>query len=1122
MSTPNDSPRYPKPEAVLRIPEYGHAIIEASAGTGKTHTIEHLVVDLITRGIGIDEILVVTFTERATAELTRRIRSKITELLALEKTATTLSPENCWVLDDPTRERLETARTDFDRASIATIHGFCHSILMENAFLNGSLFEPRHIDDRKVFSRAFKDVLRTELARREELLPYLHAWLEVRQSNVHVLEELLYEASRQRAPVVPGFDATGLSNIASRFETTRMSSTELVARGVRRGSIAKVLRNLDGVYDALANYRRTNNLAVLVAELDEVELRYLDAQLGDFDELAAAAPALSATVVVQFLPLVLERLARMKREEGHFDFDDMLSRVDESLDGPRGAELTRMLQARYRSVLIDEFQDTDEIQWSIFRKLFFVDGAKTPLRLVGDPKQAIYGFRGADVHVYLEARSALVARSAMVPLVENFRSTPALIDALNLVFDQKAEPPFFTGNIRYDRPLRAARDDYRLIGADGGPAFPLMLVRSPDRLTLAAYIAREIEALTTDEKKKLRFGAEGDERPLGAEDIFVLTRTSREASEIGEALDARRVPYASYKQEGLFQSREAEEIRTLLAAVAEPRDRSKRLRAWMTRFFGLSLRDLEQCRNVRSDHPLMSRLIGWKELADAKDYDRLFSRILEDSGVLERELFSGRGERALVNYTHIFDRILEHVHASGASLPELIRTLSSFIEGDGLTPGSDGNVMRLESDGTVHVMTIHMAKGLEAGIVFVYGFSSGRSRGIASYYERTEKRAYVGKLADAPDDVRDAIERERGEEDQRLFYVALTRAKARLYLPLMADDGAGRGLGCYARVNRRLHELLGVFKVDEAQPDERVPEGEDVRLGDWKPPAEMLEVQDNRAAFDALGDRHRGLVVTSYSRLKTFRGGYRAPLEEPADVLEPIQPIQPIQPVQPVQHVQPVLPGGSATGIFLHDVLENVDFRVLRLDPSLETWRARGDIKALFRRAMRRNGIESRFLAEAQRIVHTTLISPVALGPHHLGGGFASLETEMREVEFVYPYPETDGKLRRGYAKGFIDFVFEVAGMTYFCDWKSDVLPSWHEDALNEHVRRNYTLQAKLYALALVKMLGIADEKDYRARVGGLVYCFVRGMPAGGIYFEQPSWTTVSMWTDELIREERL
>ena len=1111
MSTPRDFPRYPKPEAVIRIPEYGHAIIEASAGTGKTHTIEHLVVDLITRGTSIDEILVVTFTERATAELKRRIRSKISELLALEYTTTTLSPENCWVLDDTTRERLETARVEFDRASIATIHGFCHSILMENAFLNGSLFDERHIDEREAFSRAFKDVLRTELARREELLPYLRAWLEVRQSSVHTLEELLYESSRQRAPVIPGFDATHLGNVASSFKTTRMSSAELVDRGVRRGSIEKVLRNLEGVHDALANYRRAHNVAVLVAELDDVELRYLDAQLGgaaELAELAVAAPSLSRAVVVQFLPLVMDRLARMKREEGHFDFDDMLSRVDESLDGPRGAELTRMLRARYRSVLIDEFQDTDEIQWSIFRKLFFVDGAKTPLRLIGDPKQAIYGFRGADVHVYLEARSALVARSAMVPLVENFRSTPALIDALNLVFDQKAEPPFFTGNIRYDRPLRAARPELRLVGADGEPAFPLVLVKSEDKKTLAAHIAREIEALTSNEKKRLRFGAEGDERPLGAEDIFVLTRTGREASEIGEALDARRVPYAFYKQEGLFQSREADEIRTLLVAIADLPDRSKRLRAWMTRFFGLSLRALEQCRNVPSDHPLMRRLIEWKELADAKDYERLFVRILDDSGVLERELFSGRGERTLVNYSHIFDAILEQAHASGASLPELIRTLSNFIDGagagDGLTPGSDGNVMRLEADGTVHVMTIHMAKGLEAGIVFVYGFSSGRSRGVTSYYERAEKRAYVGKLADAPDAVRDAIERERREEDQRLFYVALTRAKARLYLPLMPDDEAGRGLGCYARVNRRLHELLGVFKIDEAQPDERVPEGDDVQLVDWNPPAEMLQVQDNAPVFDALRDRHRGFVVTSYSRLKTFQGGYRAPLEEPADILEPS------------------LPGGSATGIFLHDVLENVDFRALRLDPSLETWRARGDIKALFRRAMRVNGIESRFLAEAERIVHTALTSPVTLGPHHLGGGFASLETEMREVEFVYPYPEADGKLRRGYAKGFVDFVFEVAGMTYFCDWKSDVLPTWHEDALREHVRRNYTLQAKLYTLALIKMLGVANEKDYSARFGGLVYCFVRGMPAGGIYCEQPSWTRVSTWTDELVREERL
>lgn len=1103
MSAHEDAPRYPKPEAVIQIPDYGHAVVEASAGTGKTHTIEHVIVDLVVRGARIDQILVVTFTERATAELKRRVRARLRNLLVLGESATDLSPENCWVMDAAARARVAAALMDFDAAAIATIHGFCLSILVENAFLSGGLFQQRHVDARAAFSRAFQDVLRSELSRDDDFLPYLLAWLRVRRSSVDALEELLFEAARTRAPLHPSFDAGRLRDALSRYEEVSMTAAELIEAGVGRGSVAKVLRNLERVNEAHARYRKTNDVAALVGDLDDVELTYLDGKLRGFEELAGTASSLSAAVVARFLPVVVQRLAETKREGGLFDYDDMLSRVATSLDGPRGAELAGMLQSRYRFVLVDEFQDTDEIQWQIFRKLFFAGGAKTPLRLVGDPKQAIYGFRGADVHVYLRARSELVARSAMVPLVESFRSTPELIEALNLFFDQKAEAPFFTGNVRYDRPLRAARPELRLVGAGDDAAFPLVLLRSDDKKPITAHIAREIHALLHDEERQLRFGAEGSEEPVETEDIFVLTRTGREALEIGEALAERGVPYALYKQEGLFQSRQAEDVRSLLLALVDLRDRARRLRAWMTPFFGLSLRELERCGSVPADHPLMQRLREWKTLADAREYERLFGRILEESGILARELFSGRGERARLNYIQVFDALLEEVYGTDPSLPELLRTLQSFIGGSGLTPGSDRNVMRLTSDRAVQVMTMHMAKGLEAAVVFLYAFSSLRSRGVHTYYVRDERKTYVGKLDRAPEDVRDAIERERREEDQRLFYVALTRAKARLYLPLLPEDGGE--VGCYSTVNRRLQELVSVFKIEDVRTAEPATGtlSKAVRLDRWSPPAELLAAHDYTPVFDELRRRHQGLVVTSYSRLKSLRGGYRAPIEEPADLADPL------------------LPGGSAVGVFLHEVLESVDFGTLRPPPPLDEWRARDDVARVFRRAMRRNGIESRFRAKAERIVYAALTSPIVLGRERLDG-FASVETELREVEFVYPYPEEDGKLHRGFAKGFVDFVFEFSGRTYFCDWKSDVLASFRLDTLNEHVRRNYVLQAKLYTLALVKMLDAGSETDYEARFGGIIFCFLRGLPHEGVYYARPSWSTVVTWHEELAREVRL
>lgn len=1103
MSSHQDVPRYPKPEAVLRAPDYGHAVIEASAGTGKTYTIEHLVVDHVVRGATLDEILVVTFTERAAAELKRRIRARLRELVLLETSATDSSIDNCWVVDQAVRARLSTALVDFDAAAISTIHGFCRSVLVDNAFLSGSLLQERHVDARAAFSRAFKHVLRSELSQREELLPYLLAWLGVRRASVDALEELLFEAARTRAPVRPSFDAERLRSALSGYERVTMSAAELIGAGVGRGSVRKVYRNLERMNEAHAHYRKTGDIAALVAELDAVELSYLAGKLRAFEELAGTASSLSAAVVTKFLPVVLERLAQTKLEEGLVDFDDMLRRVATTLEGPRGAELAQRLQARYRYVLVDEFQDTDDIQWSIFRKLFFASGAKTPLSLVGDPKQAIYGFRGADVHVYLRARSELVTRSAMVPLVESFRSTSELIDALNLVFDQKAESPFFTGNVRYDRPLRSGRPELRLVGVDGETASPVVLLRSEDKKPLPRYIAREIARLLKDEAGQLRFGDEGSETPIAPEDIFVLTRTTREALEVGEALAERGVPFAFYKREGLFQSREAEDVLSLLSALVDLRDRTKRLRAWMTPFFGLSLRELERCGSLPSEHPMMRRLIEWKSLADAREYERLFGRIFDESGILARELFSGRDARARVNYVHIVDVLLEEAHENDPSLPELVQTLESYVDGSGLSPESDRNVMRLTSDRAVQVLTIHMAKGLETTVVFLYAFSKMRSGGIYTYYDHDEKNAYVGKLDEAPSDVREAIDRERREEDQRLFYVALTRAKARLYLPVLPEDA--RGLGCYEQVNRCLNGLVDAFETEEVRAAEPAPPSRATTLDPWTPPPELLAPHDNAPLFDELRRRHRGLVVTSYSRLKSLRGGYRPPIEQP-----------------PADADESLLPGGSAVGVFLHDVLEQVNFETLRPPPPLEAWRARDDVARIFREAMRRNGIESRFRAEAEQLVYAALTSPIALGREKLEGGFASLETELREVEFVYPYPETDGKFRRGFAKGFVDFVFELSGRTYFCDWKSDVLGSFALETLNDHVRRNYVLQAKLYTLALVKMLGVDAEPEYEARFGGIVYCFLRGLPDEGVYYARPSWSTVATWRDELAREERL
>ena len=433
-----------------------------------------------------------------------------------------------------------------------------------------------------------------------------------------------------------------------------------------------------------------------------------------------------------------------------------------------------------------------------------------------------------------------------------------------------------------------------------------------------------------------------------------MTRTYKEGREIGRALRDQGVPHVYYKQEGLFQTREAEHVRDLLQAIADPRDRSKRFRAWLTPFFGLSLSDLTACNDVPGDHPLLSRIVGWKAQADTKEYEELFTRILEESGILRRELFLSDSERAITNYLHLFEILLGEVNRQRGTLPELIRTLQGFIDERGLPVADQTNMQRLESERpAVRIMTMHMAKGLEAGIVFLYGgCSAPPGSSVHTYYANGKRSAYVGKLSHAPADIKRAAEREADEEDQRLLYVALTRAKARLYLPYFPEiQKVGKNgkvttkeilrSGSYHQLNRRLRQLVDpqlsaehkvLFELEPiACPTPKKIESERKSESlEWQPPAELIEPIDKSVELQALGERHQGLVITSYSRMKALHGDYRAPMDSSADMLEGADAL--------VTEDENTLPSGTTSGVFLHEVLEKLDFETLEKDSSLEGW----------------------------------------------------------------------------------------------------------------------------------------------------------------------------------------
>jgi exodeoxyribonuclease V beta subunit len=1126
------SPRRTVRPAVLRgVPLDRHTVLEASAGTGKTFTLENLVVELILSGdVPIDRILVVTFTEKATNELRLRVRSKLEELGRGEGPApddAQLRAGDFWTLDDAAQAKLARAIHAFDGATIATIHAFCQRVLRENAFSSGRLFEEEQVDGRDSFARALREALRREVARDPVRAPWLEAALRTGWS-IGRIEDLLWKCVQARGELRPEFDPAALEAALAAFpvdDARRLDGLDQMrAWGMRKNMAQKVGNQL---YELALAVERARDLCSTpeLAMASEVDFNYLLETLPRFlpqsgptgnacaaaFELAKSTPSLTAALAQTMLGPVRHELARHKREAGQYDFDDMLALVDQALHGPRGGALVASMRERWRYALIDEFQDTDETQWNIFRRAFFAEperGAST-LYLVGDPKQSIYRFRGADVETYQRARDDVTqSGGARIALDTSYRATRALVDAQNIFFDGSVAAPFFSGSIGYE-PVGCGRPDRVLVDGAGREVTPIHVFRFEREMSLpvlAARIAREVRALT-DPARAWRLGADR----IAPEDVFVLTRTGQEGRTVGAALRAAGVPHAFFKEEGLFQTDEAREIRKLLLAIDDPGDRACRLGAWLTPFFALPLEEVERARDLPATHPFVARLRVWHALAEARDFERLFERIVADSGILRRELFFAEGERALTNYLHLFELLVEQARRTRATLRDLVHLLSGLIDKTRLTLDLEGNVQRLESERrAVQIMTIHKAKGLEAAVVFLVGGWSWSSDKEARVYHQDGRR--LAWLGSPGGDVKLRIGAEEREENQRLMYVALTRARGRLYLPCALKDGAPARIGgAYDVVNRRLAALVGLgpegapwFSIEDVSPVHAAPSLALVGAArvEWEPPAALLHDADSTARYGKLREQHAGALVTSYTRMRGPRSGARSTWADEPETRRVRKADEAVDEVPAT-----TLRSARASGVFVHEVLERVPLGSFASD--FEGWRAKPEVSDLFDEAIGVHRVDPAQRPHAERLVWAAYTTPMTLPDGAPLAGLAQARRVVREMEFVFPVADA-----RVFVRGSLDLAFEHRGRTYFVDWKTDAMASYEQAALGAHVRTHYAEQVQLYALALVKLLGPSTREDYEARFGGLLYLFLRGMeaPDEGLWSARPSWDDILDW----------
>jgi exodeoxyribonuclease V beta subunit len=1160
-----------------------HMLIEASAGTGKTYTIENLVVRFLEErdDLTIDNLLVVTFTEKATSELKQRIREKIQQRLE-ELSA------------GPAADRLQGALEAFDTAPVFTIHGFCQNVLSDYAFENRTLFQNELVDDRPLFESRLREQMRAGWRQRhgEELADMLDL-LDLPRSAATFMENVLQVAGSLYRPesgdvLLPDVDKTSFADLRKSIENSVLRLREAVGdgfsddfvrlnfhAGARKSVLAKIVKPLEKWLAQVQSHRL--ELPAMVELMDRIggvrsqgrsgidclvpdkwtrkgenlrDCPQLPAVVAALRELAAVLPAAVHFLTVETVRQLQADVAALMESRGWISYSDMLTRVYRALGADRQGRLLRNLRRRYRVAFVDEFQDTDPVQWRIFRKIFLSpdEDADGILCLIGDPKQAIYGFRGADVYAYLEARRemhrlAALGRAGLYSLATNWRSEAGLVDCFNRLF---AAPDWFragdavkSDDIVYREALAAPAGARSMeLSRDTCPRPCLTVVDLQHNATLreareqmAALVAEEIDRLLNSADIRM-VARSGTERPLDAGDIGILVRSSSDVPPLETALSSGGIPYTYYKKPGLFTCEEAQSLGLVLRAVYDPADTSAVKKALLTPFFDLKTDMVNAWEELPPDHVIRRLIVAWNELAVQRNWSRLFQSLMEDSGLICRWSKDAGWERMQTNYQQIVESLQIEAYRRSLDFRGLCALFDAWRRQGG---GEDADIHQIETEARkVQVMTIHVSKGLEFPVVFLAGgFTryTGRARRTVYHRENEGGRAVTRVIDLTGESGVEQQSAEDREEEKRLFYVALTRARFKLYVPYMPFEGEQAWVGS---VSRLLAPALQAT-VSGGDVSEKVLWLDPQRKsGGWeKPLGKGMEAGKGnsgladrgvpRPAFPVLADhRSRKPRMNSFSSLHAATedngtGGFQGAGEEVRQDDESIAGGAAVSVGD-----DRMLPGGTRTGNLLHAILENIDFQaVARLAGGRIEGAAHlledGRTAELIRENMQACGMPARFDREVCRLVAGALLAPLP----GIDGGLrmADLAPQVRrhEVEFLYPVSvpmESDTavhgcRLQYGkgaFIRGFVDLVFRWREKYYIADWKSNFIENgYHREALESKMEQSdYHLQYMIYTVAVCRWLKVATGERFQPRsdFGGVLYLFLRGMPEReGLYF---------------------
>jgi exodeoxyribonuclease V beta subunit len=1187
---------------IRSFPLQGSQLIEASAGTGKTFTIALLYTRLIlqhggetafNRALNPEEILVVTFTDAATQELKDRIRARLAEAARCF-----FSPDDvCDPLLNalrsdypPTRwaacaRLLTLAAQSMDQAAVSTIHSWCYRMLREHAFDSGSLFHQNLITNQKdILADLIRDYWRQQFyilpagsgSAIQNIFADPDALLKAVQPLINKTNTILTFRGHTQNTVKELSDALApFVQAAGYIESLEQQARDLWAQNQgeleailddKRASLhknsyaeSKTDEGFSQLKQSLADWSlggaspdRMHRFAQGSWKLSGGAVQPEHPALAAIAELVSAQEELKQQTGPDLRAIILSHasnwleIALQQRlyEKAELGFDDLMLQLDRALQGPQGDKLAAQIRRDFPVALIDEFQDTDPLQYRIFDRIYNVveNRQDCAMIMIGDPKQAIYSFRNADIHTYLAARQATEGRH--FNLDRNFRSTHGLVNAINKLFsradnfergafrfrhEDKNPLPFLAVNAngRNETLILNNRETapltiWQLPGSDNEQhTVPVTQYRSQ----MAQICADQIAGLLASGNSRFESAAEKTEdRALRPKDMAVLVRNRTEADLVRAALHRHRLAsvYLS-DRESVFATPEARDVLRWLQACAEPGNERRVRAALGTRSLRMTLAQLLLLQQDEQVWEIQTELFrDLHKLWQSQGVLPMLRHLMQSHQLPQRLRAEPDGERPLTNLLHLAE-YLQKASTQHEGEQALIRHLAEQIEDPG-----DEEILRLESDNDlIRVVTIHKSKGLEYPLVFlpfiadwkeVDGTVKQVSIPVAAPAGTAAHRRLEIAGRDADKLAWQTADDERLSEDMRLLYVAMTRATHALWLGIAPVCASGKSMGSALHKSAAGYLLGGGQSLSAEQLNHA--------LSALSEACDEISVINTDSLSSVAISTHPGILsdtvsfkpaslstrspdekwwIASYSSLKTGTVNALEPeratddqiVEEQLDNTARAMDIS-------RKDFNPFAPGlhgfrrGPKPGTFLHNLLEWADetgfSNTIRDDKNrLAVIRQRCELMNWAQDSERLDNWLKTFLQTRFRLSPDTELD------------LCHVESSQSELEFLFashivsseriddlcrrylfknrPRPVLMPTQLNGMVKGFIDLVFCHQGRYYVADWKSNYLGPHDQSYTLETIRtevlhNRYDVQYAIYLLALHRLL-LSRVPDY-------------------------------------------